>query len=208
MCMLLAVKFLLAVDAAISPEFMHWYPHPSVSATPHRERFAVISIPIKDSTNEVPGAQRNIVTGNAASRGRFHGWVYSNFWDCSIICGSWRLTLSLASWPCEAGKKRPALSDLLSARVRRMGSWRHLKLDQGDLTVPIVAAVCSVLLSVYEVNRARRCCWQGCLLTLSTQAQGSCGHTQRCCTTPGPRSKLQLGHGPNRPWLSCKEEKK
>lgn len=88
MCMVLAVKFLLAVDAVISPEFMHWYPHPNVSASPHREHFTVISIPIKDSTNKVPEAHRNIVAGKAASRDRFHGWVYSNFWDCSTVCES------------------------------------------------------------------------------------------------------------------------
>ena len=88
MCMLLAVKFLLAMDAAISPEFMCWYPHPNESATPHRERFAVISISIKDSTNKVPEAHRSIVAGKAASRDGFHGWVYSYFWDCSTVCGS------------------------------------------------------------------------------------------------------------------------
>lgn len=87
MCILLAVKFLLAVDAAISPEFMHCYPHPTVSATPRRERFTVISIPIKDSTNKVPEAHGSIVAGKAASRDRFHGWVYSNFRDCSTVCG-------------------------------------------------------------------------------------------------------------------------
>lgn len=75
MCMVLAVKFLLAVHAAISPEFMHWYPHPNVSASPRRKHFTVISIPIKDSTNKVPEAHRSIVAGNAASRERFHGWV-------------------------------------------------------------------------------------------------------------------------------------
>lgn len=86
MCMLLAVKFLLAVDAAISPEFMHWYPHPNVSASPHTEHFTVTSI--KYSTNKVPEAHRSIVAGKAASRGRFNGWMYSKFWDCSAVCGS------------------------------------------------------------------------------------------------------------------------
>lgn len=61
MCILLAVKFLLAVGAAISPEFMHWYPHPTVSATPHGDRFTLITTPIKDSTNKVPEAHRSIV---------------------------------------------------------------------------------------------------------------------------------------------------
>jgi len=58
MCVLLAAKFLLAVGAAISPEFMHWYPHPGVSTTSHRESFTIISIPIKDSTDKVPEAPR------------------------------------------------------------------------------------------------------------------------------------------------------
>lgn len=204
MCILLAVKFLLAVDAAISAEFVHWYPHPTLSSTPHRECSTVINIPFKHST---PKAQTSIVAGKAASRNRFHGWLYPDFWDCSVVCDSWRLTLSLGSWRRETYKKRPTLSDLFSAHIRRTGIWRLLRLDQGDLNVPIVVAVCGVLISVYKVNRARRCCWQGCLLTLSTQAQGGCRHTQQCCTTPGPRSKLWPGHQPNRPWLSCKEEK-
>lgn len=116
MCMLLAIKFLLAVDAAISPEFMHWYPHPDVSATPHRACFTVLSIPIRDSTNKMPEAHRSIVAGKAASRGRFH--VYLNFCDCGTVCGSWRLTLSLAPWPHEVGKKRTTLSDLLNVHVQ------------------------------------------------------------------------------------------
>lgn len=74
MCMLLAVKFLLAVDAAISPEFVHWYPHSNTSASPHRECFTVISI--KASTNKVLEAHRSIVTGKAASTGRSNGWMY------------------------------------------------------------------------------------------------------------------------------------
>lgn len=206
MCVLLAVKFLLAVDAAISPEFMQWYPHPNVSASPHREHFTVVSI--KASTNKVLEAHRNIVTGKAASRGRFNEWMYSKIWDYSTICGCWRLTLSLGCWISEAGKKRPNLTDFLSAHSQWMGSWRCLRLNQGELSVPIVAAMCGVLFSVYKVNRVRRCCWQGFLLTLSTQAQGRYRGTQRCCTAPEPRSKLQPGHGPNRPWLSCKGGKK
>lgn len=95
MCMLLAVKFLLAVDAAISPEFMPRYPHPNVSASPHREHFTDISVPIKVSTNKVPEAHRSMVTGKAAGRGRFCGWMYSNFWDSSTVCGSLKIDFVL-----------------------------------------------------------------------------------------------------------------
>lgn len=88
MCILLAVKLLLAVDAAISAEFMHWYPHPNLSATPHRECFTVISMLFKHSTNKVSKAHRSIVTGKAAIRNKFHGWVYPNFGDFSVVCDS------------------------------------------------------------------------------------------------------------------------
>lgn len=201
--MFLAVKFLLTVSAEISAEFIHYYPYPNVSASPHRKHFFVISIFIKGSANTVPEAHRSVVTGKAASRPRLNGWVYSNFWDCSTVCGSWRRILPLASWPDEAGKKRHNLLDLLSAPIRWM--WRCLWLGQGDLNVLAVAAICGVLASVYKANGMSRCYWQSCLLTLSTQAKGG----SRCTsTTPGPRSKLQPGHGPNRPQLSCMEGKK
>lgn len=128
--MFLAVKFLLTVYAGISPEFIHYNPHPNVSASLH---FFVISIFIKGSTNTVPEAHRSIVTGKAASRPRLNGWVYSNFWDCRTVCGSWRWILPLASWPDEAGKKSHNLLDLLSAPIWWM--WRFLWLWQGDLNV-------------------------------------------------------------------------
>lgn len=66
--MFLVVKFLLTVYAEISPEFIHYYPHPNVTVSPHRKHFAVISIFTKGSTNTVLEAHRSIVTGKAASR--------------------------------------------------------------------------------------------------------------------------------------------
>lgn len=131
--------------------------------------------------------------------------MYSNFWDCSTVCGSWRWILPLASWPHEAGKKRHNLPDLLSAHIGWM--WRCLWLGQGDLNVLAVAAICGVLVSVYKVNGISRCYWQSCLLTLSTQAKGDCRCTQWHCTTPGPRSKLQPGHGSNSNSSPARKEK-
>lgn len=203
--MFLAIKFLLTVCAEISPEFIHYYPHCNVSVSPHRKHFTVISIFIKGSINMVLEVHGGIITGKAASRPRLNWWVYSNFRDCNIVCGSWRWILPLASWPHETGKKRHNLPGLLSVHIRWM--WRCLWPDQGDLNVLAVAAICGVLVSVYKVYGMRRCHWQSCLLTLSTWAKGGCRCTQRHCTTPGPRSKLQPGQGSNRPQLSCMEGK-
>lgn len=205
--MFLAVKFLLTVSAEISPEFIHYYPYPNVSASPHRKHFFVISIFIKGSANTVPEAHRSIVAGKAASRPRLNGWVYSNFWDCSTVCGSWRWILPLASWPDEAGKKRHNLLDLLSAPIRWM--WRCLWLGQGDLNVLAVAAICGVLASVYKANGMSRCYWQSCLLTLSTQAKGGSRCTQhnpraqkQASTWAWPKQATVVLHGRKKMWFS------
>ena len=47
---------------------------------------------------------------------------------------------------------------VLSAHLQGMGRWRCLGLDQGDLNMLIAAAMCGVLLSIYEVNRVTKCC--------------------------------------------------
>jgi len=118
-------------------------------------------------------------------------------------------SVGLENWLC------PWLLHLIK-RARKdppyLTSWMHMfngweaGRASGWMEEIWMCLLCGVLLSVYEVNRVRRSCWQGCLLTLSTQAQVSCRRTRRCHTAAGPRSKLRPGHGPNRPQLSCKEE--
>lgn len=143
MWVLLAVKFLLAVDTSVSLEFTLWYPCLYVSAAPHRQHYSAIRIHIKDDANKVPEAQQIIADSKSVRRERFHWWLYSVCWDYS--------SLSFTSWPCEVGKNRQG--NLNGWKARSASGW----------TKVICAHCCCPVLCLMGFCGITMWCWEGCL---------------------------------------------